>query len=159
MRIYNLLEDNEYYYIASELCSQGDLNDFIDMRIQNHQVITEDEVRVIIKQLFKVLNYMHSLKPNHIVHRDLKPENILIANTDPMKILVTDFGFSRTFDENEKLNDMLGTPYFIAPEIVDRKKYDTKVDIWSSGVIIYQLLSFDLPFLANSQKDLFNKIS
>ena len=80
------------------------------------------------------------------MHRDLKPENLLLeTNDDNSNIKVIDFGTSMVFDPMKKMNQKFGTPYYIAPEVL-KKKYDYKCDIWSSGVILYILLSGQPPF-------------
>ena len=79
-----------------------------------------------------------------ILHRDLKPDNIMI-NENPLSIKIIDFGTSLVFDENKKLDEKLGTPYYIAPEVL-AKNYGPKCDIWSCGVITYITLSGIPPF-------------
>jgi serine/threonine protein kinase len=83
-----------------------------------------------------------------ITHRDLKPENILLEskNIDTLDIKIADFGFSCIFDPDEGLDLVLGSPLYMAPEIIEGKIYNEKVDIWSIGVITYMLLSGRNPF-------------
>lgn len=79
-----------------------------------------------------------------MVHRDLKPENMLVQNladSDNINIKLTDFGFATTLKQGEKLDLSLGSPLYMAPELVDEKEYDNRVDVWSVGVITYILLS------------------
>jgi len=90
MRIYELLNDDKFYFIVSEYLRHGELYDFIIKR----GTITESEVKTIIKQLFMAINYMHL---NKIMHRDIKPENILIDSLDDLYIKLTDFGFAAYF--------------------------------------------------------------
>ena len=109
------------------------------------------------------LNYIHSKK---IVHRDLKPENFLLLSNDenaPLKMI--DFGLSMVFNE-EKINDKggkmimntkAGTPYYISPEVL-KGNYDMGCDIWSSGVILYILLSGVPPFYGNTDQDILNMV-
>jgi calcium-dependent protein kinase len=83
------------------------------------------------------VNYLHS---KNIAHRDLKPENILYESNKPgAGLKVVDFGTSIAYDPREKMRQRFGTAYYIAPEVLDRK-YDSKCDIWSCGVILYILL-------------------
>ena len=91
------------------------------------------------------INYMHK---QSITHRDLKPENILLEskNIDTLDIKIADFGFSCIFDPDEGLDLVLGSPLYMAPEIIEGKIYNEKVDIWSIGVITYMLLSGRNPF-------------
>ena len=83
---------------------------------------------------------------NKIVHRDIKPENILIESLDTFQIKLTDFGFATYFDEKNKLDEVLGSPLYMPPEIVDQRKYTEKVDIWSAGVVSHILLTGKPPF-------------
>lgn len=80
------------------------------------------------------------------MHRDLKPENLLMNRDvkDP-KITIIDFGTSGIFDQNQKMQQKFGTPYYIAPEVLNNN-YDEKCDLWSIGVILYILLCGYPPF-------------
>jgi calcium-dependent protein kinase len=91
--------------------------------------------------------------------RDLKPENILYeSKSDSAPVKVIDFGTSRNFDPNEKMNQKFGTPYYIAPEVI-RKKYDEKCDVWSIGVIAYILLCGYPPFNGPNDKVIMDKVA
>ena len=96
-----------------------------------------------MKQILSAINYCHQ---RQIVHRDLKPENILMNRdeNDP-KITIIDFGTSGIFDNNKKMDQKFGTPYYIAPEVL-KNNYDEKCDLWSIGVIMYILLCGYPPF-------------
>lgn len=95
----------------------------------------------------------------NIVHRDIKPENLLIDSKDSKDIVVklVDFGTSTRLDPNTKLSQKLGTPYYIAPEVI-KMKYDEKCDIWSCGVIMYILLSGYPPFNGSTDEDIMKKV-
>ena len=89
---------------------------------------------------------MHS---QGIAHRDVKPENILIENidkNDELNIKLADFGFAEFFGDKRKYKGTLGTPLFMAPEMIEKKKYGTKVDVWSATVTVYVLLVGKPPF-------------
>ncbi len=95
------------------------------------------------------------------MHRDVKAENIMLENNDPddLKIKLTDFGFACFFLPGEGRKDILGSPLYMAPEIVANKSpYDCKVDIWSVGVITYILLSGRSPFRGKTKEEIFNSI-
>jgi len=101
---------------------------------------------------------MHS---HNIVHRDLKPENILLESEDPdnLNIKITDFGFACFFNPKEQgLREVLGSPLYMAPEIIQEQPYNHKVDIWSIGVITYILLSGRPPFKGQSKNEIFRSI-
>ena len=85
----------------------------------------------------------------NIVNRDIKPENILISldeDGDQLNIKLTDFGFACVHDENEGLDTVLGSPFYMAPELVKRKNYGPGVDVWAVGVIAHTLLTGCVPF-------------
>ena len=88
------------------------------------------------------VNYLHN---KNIVHRDLKPENLMLVGEDKWDVKVIDFGLSRFFSKDKKMCQRLGTPYYIAPEVL-KKKYDEKCDIWSIGIILHVLLCGAPPF-------------
>lgn len=111
VRLYELLNDDEFYYIVSEYLKYGELYDFIVK--QGH--ISEPQVQKIVKQLFLAINYMHT---NNMVHRDIKPENILIDSVTDVYIKLTDFGFASFYEAQGMMDDMLGSPMYMPPEIV-----------------------------------------
>ena len=94
---------------------------------------------------------------NNIVHRDIKPENILIANKKSLEIKLTDFGFA-TYHNQKDLKDVLGSPMYMAPEIVKRQKYDNKVDCWSIGVVTFVLLTGSTPFDGKTKDEIYRSI-
>jgi calcium-dependent protein kinase len=99
--------------------------------------------------------YCHNRK---IVHRDLKPENLLLVKNDQIDFIkVIDFGTSIVFDPNTKMRHKFGTPYYIAPEVLNRM-YDEKCDVWSCGVIMYILLCGQPPFKGKNHREIFDKI-
>ena len=111
-----------------------------------------------MNQILRALNYMHK---ENLVHRDIKPENILFTkeNVSDLTVKLTDFGFANFYDPEEGgFTDVLGTPMYMAPEIIQKKKYDHKVDIWAAGVVAYVMLTGRPPFRAMSKKDLFDEI-
>lgn len=102
------------------------------------------------------LNYMHK---KNIVHRDIKPENLLFESRDltNLNIKITDFGFAKCYDpfNFEGFDDVLGSPLYMAPEVVKKLKYDTKVDIWSLGIVTYILLSGRPPFAGKTKDEIY----
>ena len=109
-----------------------------------------------MKQLLQCINYCHS---KNIVHRDLKPENILLeANKNFDQIKIIDFGTSLTYDPKRPLREKLGTPYYIAPEVL-KKSYNEKCDLWSAGVLVYIILTGTPPFNGNSDAEIMKKVA
>lgn len=113
---------------------------------QDDKCLPEEEVRHIARQLTLALNYLHSQK---IVHRDMKPQNVLVGADDTIKLC--DFGFARVMScQTTVLTSIKGTPLYMAPELVKEKPYDCTVDLWSLGVICYELFVGQPPFYTNS---------
>ena len=90
----------------------------------------------------------------------MKPETVLLESKDQDKIVckITDFGFSKFFDPREGMTETLGSPLYMAPEIIKKIRYDMKVDIWSLGVIIYTLIIGKPPFETTNVKSTYDKI-
>jgi calcium-dependent protein kinase len=117
---------------------------------------TEKQAAITIKQLLAAVNYCHQ---NNIVHRDLKPENILYeSKREDATLKIIDFGTSKNFSPQTKMNQKFGTPYYIAPEVL-RRKYTEKCDIWSCGVILYILLCGFPPFNGDNDKIIMDKVA
>jgi len=149
--MYEFFEDEKRYYIVTEICKGGELFDEIIARGK----FTEKDAAILMKQVLSCVNYCHK---NHIVHRDLKPENILLEqNKDFDQIKIIDFGTSLVYDSSKSLDEKLGTPYYIAPEVLN-KKYNEKCDIWSCGVITYIILSGMPPFNGQSDQEIMKKV-
>jgi serine/threonine protein kinase len=115
------------------------------------KTIDEDEAVMIFKQICQGIEYLHD---NGIIHRDLKPHNIFRTNSNGiMTLKIGDLGFAKILGEGETTNNLFGTIYFIAPEIIQMKNYNHKVDVWSIGIILYFLLFEKIPFdSANDDK-------
>jgi len=151
LKMYEFFEDEKRYYIVTDICKGGELFD----EIVNRGKFSEKDAAVLMKQVLGCINYCHS---NNIVHRDLKPENILLEqNKEFDQIKIIDFGTSLVFDETKKLDEKLGTPYYIAPEVL-AKNYGSKCDIWSCGIITYIVLSGIPPFNGASDQEIMKKV-
>ena len=98
---------------------------------------------------------MHS---NSIVHRDIKPENILIEDIKDLTIKITDFGFATYFNEVDQLSEVLGSPLYMPPEIIQNKQYDSAVDVWSAGIVVYIMLSGKPPFFGTTKDEVYAAI-
>ena len=160
-RFYETFHDERYFHIVTELCRGKELTKLLK---QNGGKLNERKCRIIIMKILHAINYCHS---HGIVHCDLKPDNIIFEspneeeeNEDILNLLdlkLLDFGLSSRIKKNEKLNNTVGTAYFIAPETI-KGEYDEKCDVWSIGVILYYILSGKFPFTGNSNFEIFEKI-
>jgi calcium-dependent protein kinase len=151
IKYYETYNDNRYFHIVMELCSGGDLFDNITKR----KYFSEKEACHIIYKLLSAILHCHSLG---IVHRDLKPENILYESKSKLsEVKIIDFGLSQQSITDDDLNSIVGSPFYVAPEVLDGK-YDSKCDLWSIGVITYCLLSGTPPFFSKDKEALFKMI-
>ncbi|CAK9115777.1 unnamed protein product [Durusdinium trenchii] len=113
---------------------------------QDDKHLPEAQVSNIARQLVRALNYLHS---QQVIHRDMKPQNVLVSSNGTVKLC--DFGFARALStETTVLTSIKGTPLYMAPELVQEKPYDSGVDLWSLGVICYELFVGEPPFYTNS---------
>lgn len=141
MKIYEFYVSKKSYCIVNELCSGGELFE----EILNKGPFNEEQSAYIMYQILHAVNYFHKM---NIIHRDLKPENILISGRDSQDhlfIKICDFGTSKMFEKGQIEKKVIGSSYYIAPEVLS-KNYNEKCDIWSCGVILYILLSQQPPF-------------
>lgn len=124
-------------------------------RLGLRKMLSERDVADIMRQLLSAIVYCHS---KSVVHRNLKPENILYDNCDKnATIRVIDFGMSQVFNPEIKMSVKIGTPLYIAPEVL-LKSYTEKCDVWSCGVILFVLLSGSPPFVGVNEHELYRKI-
>lgn len=143
VRIYEYFQDQKYIFIVMEFLQGKELFDKI---VEAHH-FNEAMAAKIMHQLLSAVNYLHR---HSIVHRDLKPENIIF---DGVNIKLIDFGTSRLFTKNHKMKAIEGTPYYIAPEVLEQA-YTEKCDEWSCGVILYIMLSGSPPFNGRTDKEI-----
>ncbi|CAL5423839.1 unnamed protein product [Camellia sinensis] len=138
-------EDDDAVHIVMELCEGGELFDRIVARGQ----YTERAAAAVMRTIVEVVQACHR---NGVIHRDLKPENFLFGNkkeTAPLKAI--DFGLSIFFKPGEHFTEIVGSPYYMAPEVLKRN-YGPEVDVWSAGVILYILLCGVPPFWAETEQ-------
>ena len=138
IKTYEVYEDLKFISFVMELADGGDLFDFITKSPDG--VLDDINALDCIIQILETLDYLHNEK--FIVHRDLKPENFLvtIVKSKPF-IKLIDFGFAINIKENPKLTQYLGTPLYTAPEIVEKEPYNEKVDIWSAGIVLFNMVT------------------
>ncbi|KAM0053258.1 putative protein kinase CAMK-CDPK family [Helianthus debilis subsp. tardiflorus] len=144
-------EDAVAVHVVMELCAGGELFD----RIIQRGHYTEKKAAELARIIVGVVEACHSLG---VMHRDLKPENFLFTDEQeeaPLKTI--DFGLSMFFKPGEMFTDMVGSPYYVAPEVL-RKFYSQECDIWSAGVIIYILLCGVPPFWDETEHGIFEQV-
>ncbi|KAL5721038.1 non-specific serine/threonine protein kinase [Ranunculus cassubicifolius] len=138
-------EDENAVHLVMELCEGGELFD----RIVARGHYTERAAAAVTRTIMEVVQVCHK---HGVIHRDLKPENFLFANkkeNSPLKAI--DFGLSIFFKPGERFSEIVGSPYYMAPEVLKRN-YGPEIDIWSAGVILYILLCGVPPFWAESEQ-------
>lgn len=141
IRMLDSFETNADFVVVTEF-AYGELFEIF----QDDKHLPEDEVRNIAGQLTQALNYLHMQK---IIHRDMKPQNVLVGADNRVKLC--DFGFARAMScQTTVLTSIKGTPLYMAPELVQEKPYDCSADLWSLGVICYELFVGQPPFYTNS---------
>eukprot|EP00602_Paraphysomonas_sp_CaronLab_P001901 CAMPEP_0185020290 /NCGR_PEP_ID=MMETSP1103-20130426/2889_1 /TAXON_ID=36769 /ORGANISM="Paraphysomonas bandaiensis, Strain Caron Lab Isolate" /LENGTH=564 /DNA_ID=CAMNT_0027551099 /DNA_START=338 /DNA_END=2032 /DNA_ORIENTATION=- len=141
IRLHECFEDKKCIRLVLELCTGGELLDRLHAQSGHHY--TERVACGYVQTMLSAIRYLHE---HNIVHRDLKLENFLFESTDDdsqMKLI--DFGLSQFFEENEIIVSPVGTPYYVAPEVLSGA-YTNKCDVWSIGVIAFMLLSGTPPF-------------
>ncbi|KAK7316763.1 hypothetical protein RJT34_00470 [Clitoria ternatea] len=144
-------EDKNSVHVVMELCAGGELFD----RIIAKGHYSERAAASICRQIVNVVHICHFMG---VMHRDLKPENFLLSSKDENALLkATDFGLSVFIEEGKVYRDIVGSAYYVAPEVL-RRRCGKEIDIWSAGVILYILLSGVPPFWAETEKGIFDAI-
>ncbi|CAH8496723.1 unnamed protein product [Schistosoma turkestanicum] len=144
----------KHYYVGEkevvlllENCSHGDLYHYVHY---SEELIPENIVVKILAQLLKAVSFIHS---ESIVHLDIKPENILLRHPLPQcDIALCDFGLAKHLLTNEVIRDLVGTPDYAAPEVLNYDPIHLTTDIWSVGVVVYYLLTGESPFWDESKE-------
>ena len=150
VKIHDVIIDkrlNNIYFIM-DYYEYGDLSHFL-----NKKPLKEKFCRKYMKQLSNGLNY---LLDNNILHRDLKPQNILLSKNYDIKI--TDFGFATYYTKDSIINTLCGSPMYMAPEIIIKNGYNYNSDLWSVGIILYEMIHGYTPFNVLNFIDLIKEI-
>ncbi|GMN42840.1 hypothetical protein TIFTF001_012044 [Ficus carica] len=152
VKFYDAYEDSNNVYIVMELCEGGELLDRILARGGKYP---EEDAKVIVGQILSVVAFCHL---QGVVHRDLKPENFLFTSkSEGADMKLIDFGLSDFIRPDARLNDIVGSAYYVAPEVLHRS-YSLEADIWSIGVITYILLCGSRPFWARTESGIFRAV-
>ncbi|KAL6652234.1 hypothetical protein ACP70R_011159 [Stipagrostis hirtigluma subsp. patula] len=144
-------EDAECVHLVMEFCSGGELFD----RITAKGSYSERQAAAVCRDILTVVHVCHFMG---VMHRDLKPENFLLASAaDDAPLKAIDFGLSVFIEEGKVYKDIVGSAYYVAPEVL-RRNYGKEIDVWSAGVILYILLCGTPPFWAETEKGIFDAI-
>ena len=152
VKIFEFYDSNSNYYIITEYCKYGELYRHI------YYNYSERQLCVLFYQVFSGLCYLHE---KNIIHRDIKLENIMISDIEKdiitkeeyFWIKIIDFGTAKIFQKNKKEKTVIGSTYYIAPEVL-KKKYNEKCDTWSIGVVLFMLITGVPPFDGKNDKDI-----
>lgn len=154
VKTYEVVQDDVTSCLVLEVMAGQDLQVRLDLRDRFH----EEETREIMTRIFEALAYLHA---RGVVHRDIKPENVLFSSDTDNRAKLADFGLCHVFPADgsrPRTDGMYGTPYYVAPEIARDEWYTTKVDMWSCGVMLYQMLGGKLPFNAMTSNGVLRKV-
>ncbi|KAL6882635.1 hypothetical protein ACP4OV_011325 [Aristida adscensionis] len=144
-------EDAECVHVVMEYCSGGELFD----RITAKGSYSERQAAAVCRDVLTVVHVCHFMG---VMHRDLKPENFLLASpADDAPLKAIDFGLSVFIEDGKVYKDIVGSAYYVAPEVLHRN-YGKEIDVWSAGVILYILLCGSPPFWAETEKGIFDAI-
>lgn len=139
IHLIDVYEDSVNFNLVLDLVTGGELFD----KIVEYEFYTEKDAADLIYQVASIVKYLHD---KNISHRDLKPENLLFEDASAKKLKLCDFGLAEKFVNGKKMFDIVGSPTYMAPEIMENKGYDKSVDMYSIGVIMYILLCGYPPF-------------
>lgn len=137
IKLFNHFEEENYIYLMIEYAGGGQLW----QKLKKEGRLDENTVKKYMADIILAVEYLHSQNPP-IIHRDIKPENIMLDETGRIKLV--DFGWSNF--KNRQRMTFCGTPDYLAPEMILEQGHDEKLDIWSIGVLTYELLTGKAPF-------------
>ncbi|KAJ1652620.1 Serine/threonine-protein kinase [Dispira simplex] len=174
VELLDCLKSRNHIHLVVEFCSLGDLSVYIKRRKELPALrseaggLREPIVRRFLNQLASALEFLQSCK---VIHRDIKPQNLLLCPPSPHYVMgaseavqvypnlkVADFGFARSLPSQDLAETLCGSPLYMAPEILDYQKYSAKADLWSTGAVLYEMITGRPPFRAANHIDLLRKI-
>ncbi|KAF7848821.1 hypothetical protein BT93_L1537 [Corymbia citriodora subsp. variegata] len=152
LRMHNAYEDSSHLHLVLDLCDSPDLH----RTVASAGPLPEPEAARILSQLMRAVAHCHR---HGVVHRDIKPDNILFDSRGRLRL--ADFGSAEVIGGGEPaagLRGVVGTPYYVAPEVVEGREYGEKVDVWSAGVVLYVMLAGFPPFYGESAPEIFGAV-
>ncbi|GAA6052175.1 hypothetical protein JCM3770_001256 [Rhodotorula araucariae] len=147
VKLYDLFESKEKFYLAFQLASGGELFE----KICSRGKFTEGDAANVIINVLEGIKYLHD---HHIVHRDIKPENLLYIKSNSDQLVIADFGIAKHIEDDQSLTSLAGSPGYAAPEVLLKQGHGKPVDLWSVGVVTYTLLCGYIPFRATETQQL-----
>jgi len=151
LKYYDAYIDESNFYIVTEFCENGDLNDVIHKNLH----ISLDE-KMIWNYFLEICIALYFLHKNRILHRDIKPLNVYLVPGNHIKL--GDFGLAKTLKDTDYTTTFVGTPLYVCPEIIRHLQYNNKADIWSLGVMLYEMVTKTWPFMSYDQYEILTKI-
>lgn len=147
--LHDVYKTKQNVYLVMDFCAGGDLEHYVEA----NGPVSETTLKRWLKQL---VSAFIELQSHRILHRDLKLGNLLLTESDAeaADVKLADFGFARILNENSMARTTLGTPLFMAPEILNGKDYDYKVDVWSLGALCYEIMTGSSAFDASTMAHL-----
>ena len=149
LRLHDVYEDDDHIHLVTDLCDGGDLFD----RLSSGNRFSEPDAAAILKQLTAAIAFCHRIG---VAHRDIKPDNILFDSRGRLKL--ADFGSAEFFGVESEMSGGVGTPYYVAPEVLMGRDYGEKVDVWIAGVILYIMLAGVPPFYGDGAAETFEAV-
>ncbi|KAL6192065.1 hypothetical protein ACLB2K_038452 [Fragaria x ananassa] len=146
--LHGIYEDEDDLHMVLDMCDAPDL-----FRRVTLTAFAEPEASSVMSQLMQAVTHCHRLG---IAHRDIKPDNVLFDGWDRLRL--ADFGSAEKFGEGELMSGVVGTPYYVAPEVLAGREYGEKVDVWSAGVVLYIMLAGFPPFYGESSAEIFEAV-
>jgi len=152
VRYYDAFMEGDSLWIVTELARGGDVNAKLKRHVKRGDSLSEDLIWAFFIQICQGLKYLHGA---NILHRDIKAPNIFI--TGPRSVKIGDLGVAKC-TKHGMAHTQIGTPYYMSPELWKNQKYDKRSDIWSLGVLLYELAALKHPFLAQTERALSDKV-
>lgn len=154
VKIYEVFEDEQKYYVVMELLKGPNMSEYLSVTPKT--ALSEKIVAGWLKQILKGVSHCHS---NKIIHRDIRPSNIVFADKAAANPKLIDFNFAQSYDPDATaVQDIYAAPAYISPDLITKKEYSTKTDIWSCGILAYYIIAGRIPYNAKTLNELLKEI-